>query len=181
MLISDNYKKLNTELHQENAGYGTSSTQYLRAIANFAMQLEADNIIDYGCGKGMLAKEIGDKIEVVEYDPAIEGKDKDPKACDMLVCVDVMEHIEPECVNDVISHMAEKTLKGAFITICTVPAKKVLSDGRNAHICLESLGWWVDKFANYFGHIVVLTGDKTFALMVQGKTEPQKEKSRIIT
>ena len=59
MLISDNYKKLNTELHQENEDYGTSALKYLPAIANFAMQLEANNILDYGCGKGMLKKEIG--------------------------------------------------------------------------------------------------------------------------
>lgn len=182
MLISNNYKKLNKELHLNNKEYGTSALNYLPAIANFAMQLEANSIIDYGCGKGLLKKEIGDKIEVVEYDPAIEGKDKDPKPCDMLVSVDVMEHIEPECVDDVVAHIAEKALKGAFITICTVPAKKMLSDGRNAHICLESCGWWVDKFTKHFTHIVLLTGGNTFALMLRGKNEPEeKEQSRIIT
>ena len=169
MLISNNYKKLNARLHTENEAYGISAGQYIPTIVSYATQLEAQNILDYGCGKGIVNKTLGNKIEVVEYDPAIKGKDSDPKACDMLVSIDVMEHIEPDCVDDVVAHMAEKTNKGAFVTICTVPAKKVLEDGRNAHICLESCGWWVDKFAKHFTHIVILTGQHTFALMMTGK------------
>lgn len=174
MLISDKYKALNAKLHKENPNYGISAINYLPAIANFALQIQAQNILDYGCGKGIIGRELGDKIEVVEYDPAIEGKDSDPKTCDMLVSIDVMEHLEPECVDDVISHMAQKTTLGAFVTICTVPAKKVLEDGRNAHICLQTCGWWLDKFSQYFTHIVILTGGNSFALMMTGKTQPKK-------
>ena len=35
--------------------------------------------------------------------------------------------------------------KNAFLIIATSPAKKFLPDGRNAHLIVETPGWWKDK------------------------------------
>jgi hypothetical protein len=30
------------------------------------------------------------------------------------------------------------------------PAKRILKDGRNAHLILEDASWWISKLCNYF-------------------------------
>jgi hypothetical protein len=111
---------------------------------------ENDTILDYGCGKGALAKALSPR-PVMEYDPAIPGKDQ-AQPCDIVVCTDVLEHIEPDMVHDVIKHLAQMTRRKLLVNISTVPAKKKLPDGRNAHICLHSSIWWkhyLDKFFDF--------------------------------
>ncbi len=143
MLISEEYRKLNAELHERNPTYGTTAHSWVGNVREFARQTGCDSILDYGCGKGQLRKLLPE-YDVREYDPAIEKHAADPEPADMLVCIDVMEHIEPECLDDVLEHMSSKTLKNAFITISLLPAQKTLEDGRNAHILLKPYIWWLE-------------------------------------
>jgi hypothetical protein len=101
------------------------------------------DVLDYGCGKGNLG--IGRK-----YDPAIPEYAKDPDPADLVVCTDVLEHIEPECLEDVLKHIQSKCRKKAFFVISTRPAKKILPDGRNAHLIIQPSGWWVSTLSRYF-------------------------------
>lgn len=151
MLITDEYRELNKKLHKDNEAYGTSGAKYAQKVFNLCMQNKLVEILDYGSGKGTLAKALKDtNLRVYEYDPCIEGMDQDPAPRELLVCTDVMEHIEPECIDNILEHMASKTKHGAFVSIATVPAKKILADGRNAHILLRSIDWWVSKFCMHF-------------------------------
>jgi 2-polyprenyl-3-methyl-5-hydroxy-6-metoxy-1,4-benzoquinol methylase len=87
---------------------------------------------------------------IAEYDPAIEGKDSFPLPADMIVCTDVFEHIEEECIDEVLRHIQSLMRKAGFFTVSIVPAKKQLGDGRNAHILLRSSKWWLAKLMEYF-------------------------------
>ena len=142
MLISESYKALNAQLHKDIQGYGESSGKWVEAVIQLSSKYDCANILDYGCGKGLLKRGIGSKVN--EYDPALGKNDKFP--CDMVVCTDVMEHIEPEFLEDVLNDIEQLTKKVAFITVSTVPAKKFLSDGRNAHLIVEPPEWWLPKF-----------------------------------
>jgi hypothetical protein len=64
--------------------------------------------------------------------------------------VDVLEHIEPEYVDAVFDHLEDLTEVVLFATIHTVPAKKELSDGRNAHLTVQPMEWWLPKFLERF-------------------------------
>lgn len=43
----------------------------------------------------------------------------------------VLEHIEPECLEQVLDHLQRLTRKIALLNIVTRPANKVLADGHN--------------------------------------------------
>jgi len=101
------------------------------------------DILDYGCGKGKLG--IGKR-----YDPGIPDFSADPDPADLLVCTDVLEHIEPEYLDDVLNHMASKMKHAGYITIGCGPAAKKLPDGRNAHLIVKPPAWWLEKLAEYF-------------------------------
>ena len=73
MLISEEYKKLNTALHGESAAYGATAHKYTSTIAQIVLASGDTSVLDYGCGKGTLKPALLDLIPglipaVVEID-----------------------------------------------------------------------------------------------------------------
>ena len=117
-------------------------------VLKLAKSVEAQSILDYGCGKGELAKAL--PFGICEYDPAITGKNMSPRPADLVVCTDVLEHIEPDRLQFVLADLARCVRKLGFFTIHTGPAQKVLADGRNAHLIQKPVAWWLTKFLDRF-------------------------------
>lgn len=159
MLISDGYRQLNAELHESNTGYGTSGAKWGMHVNRLALDIGAKTILDYGCGKGTLKEKLGRIVftgldgpracpyEILEYDPAVPGKDEHVAVADLVVCGDVLEHIEPDCLYSVLDDIARIAKKAVFFVVATEAAQKILSDGRNAHLIIEKSEWWLPKLA----------------------------------
>lgn len=147
-LISPEYLQQNQQLHQTNAYYGTSGAKYASIVADLKEKMPASSVLDYGCGKGTLAKSL--PFPIWEYDPAIPGKDSPPRAADLVVCTDVLEHIEPEKLDAVLNDLRGLTLKVAYLAIATVPAEKTLPDGRNTHLIVQDQEWWTERVGRFF-------------------------------
>jgi uncharacterized Rossmann fold enzyme len=146
--ISDEYAEQNRLLHKINPTYGVSVLAHLDTIKKLYEVTESKSILDYGCGKGMLAKNL--EFPIFEYDPAISGKDSPPRPADLVICVDVLEHIEPDFLNAVLNDISRCTKKIAFLVISTRAAVKTLPDGRNTHLIQEKKDWWKEKLSNFF-------------------------------
>jgi hypothetical protein len=81
----------------------------------------------------------------------------------MVACIDVLEHIEPECLDNVLDHIASLTEAVAFLSIHTGPALKKLPDGRNAHLIQEPAEWWLPKLMSRWDmQTIQRTSDKGF-------------------
>jgi hypothetical protein len=102
---------------------------------------------------------------VFSYDPAVEGIDEEPDPADLVVCTDVLEHIEPDCLDDVLADISRCTLKVAMLTVCTVPAAKHLPDGRNAHLIVENSRWWMRKLFHHFDPLTFNAGKNGFLFL----------------
>lgn len=148
-LISDHYIGQNLELHQRPEGFGGSGKKHVDRVLAYARELPAKSILDYGSGEGTLSKACKAKGWTGffgEYDPGMPGKLANlPKPAELLVCTDVLEHIEPDYLDNVLRHMLALTGRGAFLTIATRPANKVLPDGRNAHLIQQPAQWWITQ------------------------------------
>jgi len=168
-LISDTYRTLNRRLHQ-GGKFGRHGDDWAADVCRLAEAQGLSDVLDYGCGQGMLAKEVGrlrPGLPVREYDPAIAGKDALPSPADLVVCTDVLEHIEPELLDNVLDHLQTLSRSFLFAVIATRPAKKVLEDGRNAHLIVQPEGWWRPRLAQRF-HIVEWRGlEKDFAVVLR--------------
>lgn len=153
---SEAYKQELINKHKSTewgVGHAISRMDY---ITNHLIKLDAHTILDYGCGRGSFKTYMSQNLpmySVSEYDPGIEGKDNPPTPADYVVCWDVMEHIEPKYVDNVIAHLQGLILKGGYIYICLLPAHELLSDGRNAHLTIKDAGWWLDKFNRAFSNV----------------------------
>ena len=153
MLISEDYRDLNAKLHKNQPAYGVTgkmkggrpvvNTEIIGMVKAAALRFGAKSILDYGCGKGMVGHLIGGEFDVAGYDPAIPGKEGPPEPADLVCCLDVLEHIEPECLVSVLDHIKALARKAVVLEIAMLPAKKVLADGRNAHLIVENQKFWV--------------------------------------
>lgn len=144
-LISPDYLDLQKQLHAAPKGYGRSSGKWAETVAGLALSIGARDVLDYGCGQGALKEgllQYAPRLAVREYDPAIPSKSGEPAMADLVVCTDVLEHIEPDCIDAVLDHLKALTRKRLFTVISLVPAQKILADGRNAHILLKPREWW---------------------------------------
>jgi len=152
MTISDEYRKQQMELH-ENPNYGMASVQYAPLVAQLLEKSGAKTVADYGAGKCHLRNalhELGHKnFEYFPYDPAFPDYGK-PKPAELVCCIDVLEHIEPEFLESVLNDLAKITRHAGFFTIHMGPAVKTLPDGRNAHLIQQPTSWWLPKLCERF-------------------------------
>ena len=130
--------------------WGGGGKSFADEVRYLAKALKARTVLDYGCGPGTLKEELGrisPALVVSEYDPGIVGKEALPNPADIVVCVDVLEHVEPDKIGAVLKHLFDLTNKVAVISVATRPAEKRLPDGRNAHLIIDNAAWWRDQFA----------------------------------
>jgi FkbM family methyltransferase len=147
-VITEEYLKLNKTLHEQNPNYGVSGAKRADVVIKLSESMNTKNILDYGCGKGMLAKKL--PFPIWEYDPAIPGKDAAPRPAELVICTDVLEHIEPDLLDNVLQDIARCTLQTAYVIIATFPAQKTLPDGRNAHLIQQGADWWRARLEKFF-------------------------------
>lgn len=151
-LISDSYRAQQEHLHN-TTNYGVASIKYAPLVTDIINRLEITHLLDYGCGSQMnLGKHIkpNHKLQYQAYDPCVPELSGMPVPAQMVACIDVLEHIEPECLDNVLDHIAGLTEAVAFLTVHTGPAGKILPDGRNAHIIQQPMEWWIPKLLQRF-------------------------------
>jgi hypothetical protein len=146
--ISQEYAKQNRILHHLNPTYGVSAVRHKDTIKKLYEVTGSKSLLDYGCGKGLLAKSLD--FPIWEYDPAIPGKDNPPRPADIVVCIDVLEHIEPEYLTAVLTDLARCVVKVGYFVISTQKSIKTLPDGRNTHLIVEGKNWWQKTLQPFF-------------------------------
>lgn len=169
MKISPEYQEAQRVLHQ-NPNYGVASTSYGGLVGRLIMQTGAQSVLDYGAGKQRLRQSARDAFdsgcEYVPYDPAFPEYGE-PRPCDMVVCIDVLEHVEIVCLGAVLEDLWKNMGDCGFFTIHTGPAIKTLPDGRNAHLIQCGSEWWLPKLSKYFRVHQLHTDDHGFWVVVK--------------
>ena len=121
-------------------------------ILALAQNIGAKNISDYGSGKcnsQRIIKDLGRfKFRYSPYDPAFPEYGKS-RAADLVCCLDVLEYVELEYLNNLISGLGKITCKIVLYIIHTGPAIKFLPDGRNAHLIQEPSSWRLLRLCSY--------------------------------
>lgn len=143
-LLSPQYRALLTRSHSGEMDWAGAGYKQAPAVAQFADEIGAKSILDYGSGQGTLARALPDR-KVTNYDPGVAGSSGLPKLAHLVVSSDVLEHIEPDKLDNVMKHIHGLAVTGAYFMIATRPANKNLPDGRNAHLLVESPDWWLAK------------------------------------
>jgi hypothetical protein len=169
-LISEEYRRLQEELHRDPA-YGQASVTYAPLVADVINSQGARELLDYGAGKGRLGEALKGilkrPITVHHYDPAIPKWSAPPQPCELVACIDVLEHIEPDRIKYVLDDLKRVTSRFGVFTVATHPAKKILADGRNAHLIQQPSSWWLPQFMERFELVAFNRVDAGFWLVVE--------------
>lgn len=151
-VISEQYRHLQQALH-ENPHYGTASLQYGAAVRQLLLDGGARSLSDYGAGKQNLRRALAAfqdvAVEYYPYDPAFPEYGP-ARPADLVCCIDVLEHIEPDFLDNVLDELKAITVRQGLFTIHTGPAIKHLADGRNAHLIQKPSSWWLPKLCERF-------------------------------
>lgn len=150
--ISEAYRQMQQALHQ-NPNYGVASLAFAPTVAEVIRQSGIRSVSDYGAGKKNLLKGLAQagvaQLQYHPYDPAFPEYGS-PQPADLVCCIDVLEHVEPELLDNVLQELARITVNLGFFSIHQGPAAKVLSDGRNAHLIQQPSSWWLPRLSQYF-------------------------------
>lgn len=164
-LITRYYMLQNQKLHEKN--FGGSGWHWRDTVADLIRRYAIKSWLDYGCGRSTLIQSIKEKYpelkyQYFEYDPCVPGKKEPPFAVELVTCTDVLEHIEPDKLGNVLSHLTSLTLKIGFFVAATRQSNKKLPDGRNTHLIVEGRKFWSEKLKN-------LTGWESMAEMITNR------------
>jgi len=145
-MISQAYQDKITEYHKGRIWGGAVSGK-LFDIECTAKNNDCSTMLDFGCGFGLLKEKLGNKFSITEYDAGIPKKNKLPVGkFDMVVCCDVMEHVEPEFVDQTIDWLYYYATKVIYVSICCAPSLETFDDGSNLHLTVQPPSWWMSRF-----------------------------------
>lgn len=146
MAHTEEYVEELKKLHQKKS-FGVSS-KIANEVIECIEKYKVTSLLDFGCGKGLTLDAVKNRYQDVKcfgYDPGREGFDELPEQVDFIYSSDVLEHIEPDQLDDTLNDLYRRANKAMYHLIACHPAKKALSDGRNAHLIIESPEWWRNK------------------------------------
>ena len=170
-LITKEYAELLAWEHANTPGkWGQTAKMYVPAIVQHSRG--KTQWLDYGAGHGGLGiavrEQYGDQIDIAEYEPS-RPNSLPPEPKPYVVCIDVLEHIEPDLIDNVLADLQRVTIEDGYFTISCRPASKILKDGRNAHILIQPPEWWQAKLKERFRIVREdwEPGDKNYRVVVQ--------------
>jgi SAM-dependent methyltransferase len=165
---AEKYRRLWTLAEYRKIAPGETTAQdFLRQ----AKPRAGAQILDFGCGTGrgalMLAILGGLKVTMIDFvgnclDPELEQalttqahalsflkadlEQPIPVHAEYGFCSDVMEHIPPAKVDQVLTHILQAA-QHVFFSISTVPDSCGALIGEELHLTVQPYGWWMQKLA----------------------------------
>lgn len=144
--LKEEYEKLHAAGHYN----GYFCIKYKDKIKELVQNTESKTLLDYGCGKGFQYINIRLDhywgVSVSCYDKFAKGFCEFPLSeFDGVICVEVLEHVPEEQIDEVLRRIFGAAKKFVFLTVATKEAKKKFSNGENVHILLKDQEWWMQK------------------------------------
>lgn len=180
--ITPEYKKMLLEVRQSKgeAKWGTTGARnggwaFLDYICSHDISPRhlVCRVLDYGAGEGSLKaflKWEAPGIEVIEYDPCVPEKSSKPNGkFDFVVTTDVLEHVEPDCIDAVLKECFDYAETGVFHHVSTCLTGQTLPDGRDFHILCRPHLWWQATMADAGCDEFTLMGSQELERLQRGK------------
>ena len=134
---------------------GIATMVFAKLIKKIIEKNKINYLLDYGSGKGdryFERSSFGNeeypplkeywKIEPTLFDPGVPYPKPQNKTFDMVISIDVLEHVPLQDLNWVIEEIFNYSEKIVFLNVACFPAERLLLDGSNAHVSLFHPLWW---------------------------------------
>jgi hypothetical protein len=143
--------------YDEKPGHfrGRSLQKHIGNLTSLIRDSNIETCLDYGCGPATCWTEFNLRSlwglrKAAFFDPGVEEFAARPQvARDLVICIDVMEHIPEHLVDQVLEEIDSLTNKVAYFAISTRTSSKKLYDNVTpAHVTVKPEIWWQDKLKN---------------------------------
>ena len=146
-LIDPQYQEQIRLMHSR--GKFDNGAKQLALVRPFLEQHRPRTLLDFGCGKGALIREIEatwPDTTCQGYDPGNPAFDRVPTGpFDAVISTDAIEHIEPDHLSETLTLIGQLIGRVGCFRIACHPAKKLLPDGRNCHLIVQEPDWWREQ------------------------------------
>ena len=156
-LFSKEHIENQQKIHSEIPAYGQASMVFAPMVSELVNANQVTSLLDYGCGLGQLSNrlELNDNIKAnfsnFNYDPALPEFSAKPEPAEMVICLDVLDVVEDECVDSVLDDLVSLTDKIAFFSINTsLPAEADNAKELEAEAHFKPVEWWLPKIMERF-------------------------------
>lgn len=163
----------------------TQAGRIKRLIAATAAQ----NVLDYGCGKGLqydlrgIHGDDGARHDSIQdywdvdfihcYDPCYEPFNRLPTGrFDGVICTDVLEHCPEQDLEWIVGELFGYAARFVFASIASFPANKRLPSGENAHTTIRPPEWWRALFERIAARHARTAWEIWVESVVQGEGAP---------
>lgn len=164
---------------------GASLPMQAARIKRLVDQTGAQNILDYGSGKGRQYELRDIELpggEVVEsivdywgidyvhcYDPSYAPFSKLPQSkFDGVIATDVLEHCPEPDMPWIVDELFGLANRFVFANVVCYPARKRLPNGENAHCTIRPAEWWIDLLKRVGARYPALTWEFVIQWREQG-------------
>jgi hypothetical protein len=143
------------------------------AVAQLCRSLEIQSLTDVGAGRARLGEALN-KIHGlhIDYRPVDAAFPEYGHAtpADLVTCIEVLEHIEPDSINQMLTFLGDLVTRYGYFTIATGPHGRKLTDGRDAHLIQEPVSWWLPRLSQMFNVMYLHPTTSGFAVLVVPRT-----------
>ena len=144
MYLTNKYRRVLEKEHARSE-WGLTGWGHAPFVYKIMEQDGLLSLLDYGAGQGKLGHwfdKNAPHVDLRQYEPGIPKLAALPQPAEMVACIDVMEHVEPQCVVAVLDHIQILAQRRVYFNISLRLAGRILNDGRNAHLTIETHDWW---------------------------------------
>jgi 2-polyprenyl-3-methyl-5-hydroxy-6-metoxy-1,4-benzoquinol methylase len=171
---TEQYQKQLLRVHKRHPNWRSRNDRHVVFIGEtFGSPIRTGKIktiLDYGCGKGelkQLLEQAFPDVSVTNYDPGVEEFQQLPTGkFDLVIATHVLEHVEPELLQDTLKELDSRIGNYAFFEVPHVPAGITLPDGRNAHLIIQPREWWLAEARKVWPDIEVVRPEKRCTALV---------------
>ena len=139
----------------ENTYNGSSTIKFADLLKKIISKNNYNTLLDYGSGKGdkyFKATSFTDKtfpplkdfwqVQPTLFDPGVPHPKPINKKFNIVVSIDVLEHIPYQDLSWVVNEMFEFANDMVFINVACYEALANLPNGKNAHVSVFDAMWW---------------------------------------
>lgn len=141
-LITEAYRK-SRELHYLDPQAGDGKARHAAMVSEIINRLKVTELLDYWCGRATLVQnlKVAHELKIQCYDPAVPGFAGDAIPMQMVACVDVLQDVEPQCLDAVLDDLQRVTGAVGYFTI---------RQGEDETLIMQDKAWWLDRIMTRF-------------------------------
>lgn len=163
-LITEPYRK-SRELRHLDPEHGIERAQHAPMVSEIINRMRVTELLDYWCGRAVLVQNLRvmHELKIQCYDPSMPGFSGDAIPMQMVACVDVLQDVEPECIDAVLDDLVRVTGVVGYFSIRVDEEKPLIEQDK---------AWWLDKIMTRFDLHTMQCTPSGFFLIVYALPKP---------